>query len=513
MNGFQIRMLNGLGVTASKQRNIKPGNEFDQYFPKPEYTDPLYMQNGANEDTIDRLIPRMVTQYGSDTERIATVLKQKTLEATCRAIWVFLYDHVQYHLDSPMEEQVRRPARTWADRTRGVDCDCYTMFISSVLCNLRVPHYLRMASYRPLRGYQHIYVVVPKKWGADMSKAENYWTIDPVMDAFNAEKPYIKRHDKSMIPAKGLDHGLAGFPIRTLNGGFSGRSDLVYPDVYFNPSLDTWALKGLDGGFYIQGDPLRRHVEPLDGVGMGWIGTALKIGKGAFNLGKKLFKKKSPAQQEAASTEKDAKKAEKDGDKGERKAERASNKAARQAERVANKAARQSARETRKAQKEMQKSIQSSNVAAMSALQTVNKQNAANTVAVQNVLADKIKASNNATIMSLSSMDKAMKDKLTVFGTNFGGQVAQMAAQGASLAEIVAQSKAITLDAAKQTAGLQTQYNQNTGALVAQLNSEQKKAEESRNSMSRNMKMIIGAVVVIAVAVTILLIMRSRKKN
>ena len=263
MNGFNIRMLNGLGVVASKKRNIKPGNEFNQYFPKPTYIDPLYMANGANEDTIDRLIPKMVEQYGSDTERIAIVLKQKTLEATCRSIWTFLYDHVQYHLDSPMEEQVRRPARTWADRKNGVDCDCYTMFISSVLCNLRIPHYLRMASYKPLRGFQHIYVVVPKKWGADMNKKENYWTIDPVMDAFNAEKGYLKRHDKGMIPAQGLNHGLDGFPIRTLNG-FLGRSDLVYPDVYYNPVMDTWALKGLDGGYYIEGDPLRRFVEPLD---------------------------------------------------------------------------------------------------------------------------------------------------------------------------------------------------------------------------------------------------------
>lgn len=508
-NGFNIRMLNGLGVTASKQRNIKPGKEFDQYFPKPNYTDPLYMQNGGNEDTIDRLIPRMVEQYGNDTERIALVLKQKTLEATCRSIWTFLYDHVQYHLDSPMEEQVRRPARTWADRTRGVDCDCYTMFISSVLCNLRVPHYLRMAAYRPMRGFQHIYVVVPKKWGADVSKKDNYWTIDPVMDAFNAEKPFIQRHDKAMVPAKGLNHGLDGFPIRTLNGGFAGRSDLVYPDVYYNPVLDTWALKGLDGGYYIEGDAYRRHVEPLDGVGMGWIGTALKVGKTAFSMGKKLLSKKKSAPAPAA----DDKKGDKESKKSERKEKRESNKAARQAERAAKKAARQSARETRKAQKEMQKSIQSSNVAQMSALQKVNKQNDANTVAVQNVLADKIKASNNATIMSLNSMDKNMKDKLTAFSSNFGGQVAQMAAQGASLQEIAAQTKAITLDAAKQTAGLQAQYNQNTGALVAQLNSEQKKAEESRNAMSKNMKMIIGAVAVIAIAVTVLLIMRHKNKN
>jgi len=506
MNGFPIRMLNGVGVVATRKRNIKPGKEFDKYFPAPTYADPLYMGDGQNEDTIDRLIPRMVEQYGSDTERIALVLKQKTLEATCRAIWTFLYDHVQYHLDNPMEEQVRRPARTWADRTRGVDCDCYTMFISSVLCNLRVPHYLRMAAYRPGRGFQHIYVVVPKRWGMDMNTSGSYYTIDPVMEMFDGEKPFIQKHDKAMVPAKGLDHGLSGFPIRMLNGGFAGRSDLVYTDVYFNPVMDTWALKGLDGGYYIEGDPTRRYVDPLNGVGVGWIGTAFKVGKAAFKVGKKLFKKKSPEQKAEAKTERQEK-------RKKRKSDRQENRAERQAEREAKRAARQASREAKRNAQEMQKALQSSNTATMSALQTVQKSGAANTATLQNLLADKIKASNNATIMSLNTLDKGMKDKLSAFSSNFGAQVAQMAAQGSSIQEIVGQAKNLTLEAAKQTAGLNAKYNQNTGAIVAQMNAEQKKSDEFRTSQKKTMTIVIIALAVIAVAIAGFMLVRSKSNK
>ena len=54
------------------------------------------------------------------------------------AIWDFVYQHVQYKLDDPGYEQVRRPLRTWLDRKRGADCEDYSVFISSILLNLGV---------------------------------------------------------------------------------------------------------------------------------------------------------------------------------------------------------------------------------------------------------------------------------------------------------------------------------------------------------------------------------------
>lgn len=278
-------MLNGLGLTASKPRTILPGKEFDALFPAPEKTDPYLSNNGTNEQTLLLYIPQVVKTYHNDTAKIALYLKREKLAETLRAIWEFVYRHIQYKPDSPFEEQIRRPARTWHDRHSGVDCDCYTVFISSILTNLLIPHTIRMAAYSSRKGYQHVYVVVPKKAGADLNKRSEYWVLDPVMDAFDAEKPYLYKKDKMMLgwPKNGLN----GIPIRALNGEipFAGRSKLAYGRIYYHPQLKTWALKGIDGAYYLRGNPEMRYIEPHNAGGLGFITTALT----AIKLGKDIL--------------------------------------------------------------------------------------------------------------------------------------------------------------------------------------------------------------------------------
>lgn len=280
-------MLNGgVGLVATKARLIKSGTEYDRLFPSPEKTDPYLSYNGTNEQTLKEFIPNVVKTYINDTVKIALFLKQETLEQTLRSIFNFIYEHIQYKPDSPTEEQIRRPARSWYDRKSGVDCDCYTVFISSILTNLRIPHSLRMSAYSSKRGYQHVYVVVPKKKGANMSVRSNYWVIDPVLDAFDTEKPYLFKKDKVMLA--GIESGLNGLPIRSLNGstiGFANRSNLVYDDVYYSPQHKTWALKGLDGTYYIRGNKNQRYVQSHDDY-YGVDGLFKKIGK----IAKKVVK-------------------------------------------------------------------------------------------------------------------------------------------------------------------------------------------------------------------------------
>lgn len=280
-------MLNGLGLTATRKRNIKPGYEYDALFPKPDRTDPYLTRSGSNEQTLSMFIPEVVKRYHTDTSQVAVLLKRETLRDTLKAIWEFLYNHVQYKPDSPFEEQIRRPARTWADRRTGVDCDCYTVFISSVLTNLHIPHALRMTAYDRRRGYQHVYVVVPKSATANLSRRSDYYVVDPVMDAFDSEKPYLYKQDKVMLDwTKG---NLNGLPVRALNGKlpFASRSRLVHDRVYYSPTLRTWAFKGIDGAFYLKANPNLRYVEPYEQQGLGFIATALT----ALNVGKSLFKK------------------------------------------------------------------------------------------------------------------------------------------------------------------------------------------------------------------------------
>ncbi|MFD3001443.1 hypothetical protein ACFS7Z_13810 [Pontibacter toksunensis] len=195
-------------MQASHKRQISSGGEYSRYFDlsKLQRKDPILKKSGTGVfDTIVEMA-RIVRKTLPDTEKVAPVLQGATLEATCRNIFDFVYNHIQYTLDKPGVEQLRRPLRAWADRVAGVDCDCYSIFISSILTNLGIDHYFRMTKYKA--DWQHIYIVVPKEPGK-APKGGNYYTIDCVVDRYDYEVPFSDKHDKKMSALQYLD-GVSG---------------------------------------------------------------------------------------------------------------------------------------------------------------------------------------------------------------------------------------------------------------------------------------------------------------
>jgi hypothetical protein len=188
---------------SSGQRIIKnDGAKYDFLFPQADVSDKIYNEDGDVNDTL-KLIERVVWTYIDDTKKVAQLLKQPTTEATLNAIWEFLYHNIQYHLDKPGLEELRRPARAWHDRISGIDCDCFSIFVSSILTNLGIPHKFRITRYSQDH-WQHIYVIVPKP------KNIGFWTIDAVLSKFNYEKPYSNKMDYTM--------NLSGINIAVLSG-------------------------------------------------------------------------------------------------------------------------------------------------------------------------------------------------------------------------------------------------------------------------------------------------------
>ena len=178
-------------MQASLTRMLQSGKDYHYLFPVSTGKDMVIVEPGKAQlhHTIN-LIRALVHETKNDTKKLAHVLKGNSLKETCRNIWHFVYDHIQYRKDKPGIEQVRRPARTWADRVQGVDCDCYTVFISSVLLNLSIPHQIRITKYGGKRHFQHIYPIVPA--------GKSYFTLDCVTDAFNYEVPYSEKRDFTM---------------------------------------------------------------------------------------------------------------------------------------------------------------------------------------------------------------------------------------------------------------------------------------------------------------------------
>jgi len=174
-------------VTAN--RTIRKSNRFDPLFPKAKGENITVLKKADLEDTME-LIPKVILRTLDHTGRISAILEKEDLRETCRNIWQFVYDHIAYRKDEDGKEQIRSPARTWTDRLLGVDCDCYTVFISSILYNLSIPHALRIARYLG-NSFQHIYPVV-------LPADDEPIILDCVTEFFDYEVPYTEKKDYTM---------------------------------------------------------------------------------------------------------------------------------------------------------------------------------------------------------------------------------------------------------------------------------------------------------------------------
>jgi hypothetical protein len=175
-------------MEARKKRNINPGNEFDPLFPKSEGVSKTIRRNADVSDTV-AFIPKAVHETLNQTEAISRKLKGSNVYETCSRIWHFVYQHIDYKKDQEGYEQIRSPARVWKDRISGVDCDCYSTFISSILTNLGIKHKLRITKY--WKGYyQHIYPVV--------QNGRKEIILDCATDKFDYEVPYSEKKDYPM---------------------------------------------------------------------------------------------------------------------------------------------------------------------------------------------------------------------------------------------------------------------------------------------------------------------------
>ncbi len=272
---------------------VKPGHEFDHYFPSVTGKRNLMKRGAKVSDTL-QLIPAIIAETAWQTRKFAyEVIKADTLEQTCRNLWQFVYDHIAYCKDMTGKEQVRDAPRSWADRHNfkqdkngnfildqkgnkipgGVDCDCMTTFICTTLYNLEVRNvYFRIARYEEPH-WEHIYPVIKLPNGKEI-------IIDCVLHQFNQEAKYTAKQDTAM-------------DLEYLNG---------VPDSTMNKLADAPDLMGImdeQEALSALGRILKKKAASGGG------GSALKKGlfkkKAAAGGGAKktLFKKKTPDQKKA----------------------------------------------------------------------------------------------------------------------------------------------------------------------------------------------------------------------
>jgi len=149
---------------------------------KPGYT--TVRRNATNSD-LQRAIEAAIPQAVRQGKSIASRYQGKTEEETCKKIFDYLKNNINYKADGA-DQQVRLPSALM--RTSQGDCKSYAVFTSAILSNLGIPHKLVYASYDPTDSTpSHIYVVTDKGC-----------IIDAVYGKFNAEKNATYKKYKNM---------------------------------------------------------------------------------------------------------------------------------------------------------------------------------------------------------------------------------------------------------------------------------------------------------------------------
>jgi len=149
----------GLVPQSALDRPIENGSQFDKYFGETN-GERIRVDNVSISRETVFLILDVIKNTKNQTVKIAQYLKGANDKETCRNIWNFCFKYIKYQQD--MGEEIRTPNAVWRDGNvnarqfpklirkdgvqYGVDCDCYTVFIGSILSNLGIHFNVKMTS-------------------------------------------------------------------------------------------------------------------------------------------------------------------------------------------------------------------------------------------------------------------------------------------------------------------------------------------------------------------------------
>lgn len=139
---------------------------YDQFF-KPAQKKNTFA--GFGLDDTKTLIADICRKHYKECAPIAAHLKADTLLQSCFNLWHWLHHNIKYEYDRDDREEVRTPLRVWADRKRGVDCDCLSVFAWCVLKCMGYNPAFELVAFKGRPQYSHIFincdgVVVDRVW-------------------------------------------------------------------------------------------------------------------------------------------------------------------------------------------------------------------------------------------------------------------------------------------------------------------------------------------------------------
>jgi hypothetical protein len=195
---------------------------------------------GFEKATLDELVN--ACQNYRQVERLAAHLKDDDEMQSAFNIWHWLHTNVRYNYDTPGEEEIRTPARVWADREIGVDCDCLAVFTACLLICMGYKPKFEIVAFNNSPTFSHIYVNL------------DGMAIDRVLPVFLARPGNITKTQIMDIPVYSLS-GIDG--CNTLSGVYASTLAKVQDGTATGEDLNNLrktevllTLKGLDDDEY-----------------------------------------------------------------------------------------------------------------------------------------------------------------------------------------------------------------------------------------------------------------------
>lgn len=172
------------------------GNSLLQYLPPYKGTVTILKKHQNTDDIIEGILSAN-NKYAKDYSQISSFFIGSTPRQTCKNIWKFLKQNVNYKIESENRQTIKTPAAIIATgKTTGSDCKNLSLFTAGILQDLKrkgiqnIPFVFRFSSYKFFNNIpEHVFIV------AYPGTNNEIW-IDAVLNEFDYKKNYTYKIDK-----------------------------------------------------------------------------------------------------------------------------------------------------------------------------------------------------------------------------------------------------------------------------------------------------------------------------
>ncbi len=194
-------------INLALYRPIVTDSKYDKYFENVSCNS-SFLGEGTTTDGL-KLMADWAKKYQYQTKQISKDLERNSVPETVNTIYNFLYNYIQYNADG-YEQTLKSPACSYKMRFTGIDCKSYSLFASTILSNLSIPHKFRKV-VQPSTPYRwsHVYVVVDYNGKELIIDGANH---------FNTEVDYLQKYDMKIQEQSLPYHGMnASLPYKNMD--------------------------------------------------------------------------------------------------------------------------------------------------------------------------------------------------------------------------------------------------------------------------------------------------------